>query len=51
MIRRLAAECEAALLAVEVGAGQAATVAGRMGADTEILHDLAGIERVVVSRR
>ena len=51
VIRRLAAECEAALLAVEVGAGQAATVAELMGADTEILNDLAGIERVVVSRR
>lgn len=51
VIRRLAAECEAALLAVEVGAGQAAMAARLMGGDTEILRDLAGIERVVVSRR
>jgi release factor glutamine methyltransferase len=51
VIRRLAAACEAALLAVEIGAGQAAKVAQLMGGDTEILRDLAGIERVVVSRR
>jgi release factor glutamine methyltransferase len=51
VIRRLAAECEAALLAVEVGAGQAAMVAQLMAGESEILRDLAGIERVVVSRR
>jgi release factor glutamine methyltransferase len=51
MIRRLAAAPRAALLAVEIGAGQAAAVADLLGGDIEILEDLAGIERVVVSRR
>jgi release factor glutamine methyltransferase len=51
VIRRLAAECEASLLAIEVGAGQASEVASLMRGDIEILRDLAGIERVVVSRR
>jgi release factor glutamine methyltransferase len=51
VIRRLATECEARLLAVEVGAGQARAVAGLVGGRVEILEDLAGIERVVVSRR
>jgi hypothetical protein len=36
---------------VEVGAGQAPAVAELLGDDIEILRDLAGIERVVVSRR
>jgi release factor glutamine methyltransferase len=52
VIRRLAGACEAPLLALEVGAGQAAEVAALMrGRRTEILEDLAGIERVVVGRR
>jgi release factor glutamine methyltransferase len=51
VIRRLIASCEAPLLALEVGAGQARDVAGLMRGDTEILRDLAGIERVVVGRR
>jgi len=51
VIRRLAAECRAPLLAVEVGAGQARAAAGLMGGEIEILRDLAGTERVVVSRR
>ena len=42
----------AALLAIEIGVGQAAAVAELIGRrDTEVLRDLAGIERVVVSRR
>jgi release factor glutamine methyltransferase len=51
VIRRLAAEREAPLLAVEVGAGQAGAAAALLGGAIEILRDLAGIERVVVSRR
>ena len=51
VIRRLAAAPSTALLAVEIGAGQAAAVADLLGGDVEILRDLAGIERVVVSRR
>jgi release factor glutamine methyltransferase len=51
VIRRLAAECEASLLALEVGAGQATVVAELMRGGVEVLSDLAGIERVVVSRR
>ena len=51
VIRRLAAAPRPELLAVEIGAGQAATVAALFGGDIEILEDLAGIERVVVSRR
>jgi len=50
-IRRLAAECAAPLLALEVGAGQATAVTELMRGETEVLRDLAGIERVVVSRR
>ena len=39
-------------LALEVGAGQAAAVAGLMaGWDVEVVRDLAGHERVVVGRR
>jgi len=51
VIRRLAAAPRPELLAVEIGAGQAAAVADLLGGDIEILEDLAGIERVVVSRR
>jgi release factor glutamine methyltransferase len=51
VIRRLIEACEAPLLALEVGAGQAHEVAGLMRGATEILRDLAGIERVVVGRR
>jgi release factor glutamine methyltransferase len=51
VIRRLIDACAAPLLALEVGAGQAAAVAELMGGDAEILNDLAGIERVVVWRR
>jgi release factor glutamine methyltransferase len=51
VIRRLAAAPRPELLAVEIGAGQAAAVAELLGGDIEILEDLAGIERVVVSRR
>ena len=51
VIRRLIAGCEAPLLALEVGAGQADAVAELMRGDTEVLRDLAGIERVVVGRR
>jgi release factor glutamine methyltransferase len=54
VIRRLiAAAAGARLLALEVGAGQAADVAALMGdfAVVETIRDLAGIERVVVGRR
>jgi release factor glutamine methyltransferase len=58
VIRRLvpaAASAGARLLALEVGAGQAAAVAELVGAagfaDVEVVSDLAGIERVVVGRR
>jgi release factor glutamine methyltransferase len=51
VIRRIAAERAAPLVALEVGAGQAATVADLLGGEVEILRDLAGIDRVVVSRR
>jgi release factor glutamine methyltransferase len=51
VIRRLAAAPPPALLAVEVGAGQAPAVAALLGGTIEIVRDLAGIERVVVSRR
>jgi release factor glutamine methyltransferase len=51
VIRRLIEACEAPLLALEVGPGQARAVAGLMRGETEILRDLAGVERVVVSRR
>jgi release factor glutamine methyltransferase len=51
VIRRIAATRRAPVLALEVGAGQAQAVAALVGGDIEILRDLAGIERVVVSRR
>ena len=51
VIRRLIDACQAPLLALEVGAGQAHQVAELMSGDIEVLRDLAGIERVVVSRR
>jgi release factor glutamine methyltransferase len=51
VIRRLIEACEAPLLALEVGAGQAHAVAELMGRETETLRDLAGIDRVVVGRR
>jgi release factor glutamine methyltransferase len=58
VVRRLVAQAgasSAALLALEVGQGQAAAVAGLVRAagfgDVEALRDLAGIERVVVGRR
>jgi release factor glutamine methyltransferase len=51
VIRRIAAAPRPPLLALEIGAGQAAAVAQLLGGDIEILRDLAGIERVVVSRR
>jgi release factor glutamine methyltransferase len=50
VIRRLAT-ADARLLALEVGAGQAPAVAELLGGEIEVLRDLAGIERVVVSRR
>jgi release factor glutamine methyltransferase len=51
VIRRIVAACEAPLLALEVGAGQAAAVAELARGEVEVLRDLAGIERVVVIRR
>ncbi len=58
VLRRLipaAALTAATLLALEVGAGQALDVAALVGAagftQTEVLRDLAGIERVVAGRR
>jgi release factor glutamine methyltransferase len=51
VIRRIVTTCEAPLLALEVGAGQAVAVAGLARGDVELLCDLAGIERVVVIRR
>ena len=52
VIRPLIEACAAPLLALEVGAGQATAVADlRTGRETEIVHDLAGIDRVVVGRR
>jgi release factor glutamine methyltransferase len=59
LIRRLAAQAgarpEVALLALELGVGQAPTVAELVTAagftQVEALKDLAGIERVVVGRR
>jgi release factor glutamine methyltransferase len=49
-VRRLAAAVDGVpFVAFEVGEGQAATVAELLGA-TEIVRDLAGIERVVVRR-
>ena len=50
VLRRLAAAVrDVPFVAVEVGAGQAAEVAAMLGA-TEVVRDLAGIERVVVRR-
>jgi release factor glutamine methyltransferase len=50
VLRRLAAAVrDVPFVAVEVGAGQAVEVAAMLGA-TEIVRDLAGIERVVVRR-
>jgi release factor glutamine methyltransferase len=50
LIRRLvAAVVDVPFVALEVGAGQAAAVAAMLGA-TDIVRDLAGIERVVVRR-
>jgi release factor glutamine methyltransferase len=50
-----AAATEARLLALEVGAGQAPSVRGLVAAagfhEVDVVHDLAGIERVVVGRR
>ena len=58
VIRRLvpqAAATQAQLLAIEVGAGQAAAVAALAAqagfTDVERHRDLAGIERVVTARR
>jgi len=57
VVRRLVpqAAARARLLALEIGEGQAAEVAGLVRAagmaDVEVLRDLAGIERVVVGRR
>jgi release factor glutamine methyltransferase len=52
VIRRLAAETRAPLLALEIGAGQAGAVTQLMAdRDVELLSDLAGIERVAVGRR
>lgn len=51
-IRRLVAVvAEVPWVAIEVGAGQAVAVASLFPGKTEILHDLAGIERVVVASR
>ena len=50
VLRRLAAAVrDVPFVAVEVGLGQAAEVAAMLGA-TEVVRDLAGIERVVVRR-
>ena len=50
VVRRLAAAVrDVPFVAVELGAGQAAEVAAMLGA-TEVVRDLAGIERVVVRR-
>ena len=50
VLRRLAAAVrDVPFVAVEVGAGQAAEVASMLGA-TEVVRDLAGVERVVVRR-
>jgi release factor glutamine methyltransferase len=51
VIRRIARAPRPRLLALEIGAGQAAAVAELLGGDVEVLRDLAGIERVVVARR
>jgi release factor glutamine methyltransferase len=49
VIRRLAT-ADVPLLALEVGAGQAPAVSDLLGGEIEVLRDLAGVERVVVSR-
>jgi release factor glutamine methyltransferase len=53
VIRRLVKEAsDVPFLALEVGAGQATSVASLMGAwDVELVRDYAGHERVVVGRR
>ena len=58
IVRRLVARCaesEIALLAMEVGEGQAEAVAalasGAAFASVEVRRDLAGIDRVVIARR
>jgi release factor glutamine methyltransferase len=52
VVRRLVREAEGVpFIALEVGAGQAASVAGLMaGWDVELVRDYAGHERVVVGR-
>ena len=51
VLRRLAAAVhDVPFVAFEVGAGQAREVASMLGT-TEVMRDLAGIERVVVARR
>lgn len=52
VIRRLVGRVEAVpFVALEVGLGQAATVAELLGRPTEIIRDLASHERVVVGHR
>jgi release factor glutamine methyltransferase len=52
VVRRLvAAVAGVPWVALEVGAGQAGAVAALFDGETEVLRDLAGIERVVVGRR
>jgi release factor glutamine methyltransferase len=50
-----AAATEASLLALEIGIGQAPAVRGLVAAagfpDVEVIHDLAGLERVILGRR
>jgi release factor glutamine methyltransferase len=50
VIRRLLERDLPPLVALEVGPGQAGTVADLLGRSTDILRDLAGHERVVVGR-
>lgn len=52
VLRRFAAQVSAPWVALEVGAGQAATVAGLLpGYETRTVRDLAGIERIVIAWR
>jgi release factor glutamine methyltransferase len=52
MYRRLAAECAGIpFVAVEIAGWQAEAVGALFGGATEVLQDLAGIDRVVVVRR
>jgi release factor glutamine methyltransferase len=54
LIERLVAQVETPFVALEVGEGQSRRVAGLLAAKgyaTEVVPDLAGIERVVVGRR